>query len=105
MAQFTVYRNLNQASRDSYPYFVDVQNDLLDALSSRVVIPLARKERLGGRIMDNLSAELEIEGEILVLLTHQITTVPLSALKDPVCQANRWRGDILLAIDFLITGI
>jgi len=44
MSQFTLYENENKNSKKAYPYFVDVQNDLLDELNSRVVIPLSLYE-------------------------------------------------------------
>ncbi|TAN67806.1 MAG: hypothetical protein EPN17_10565 [Methylobacter sp.] len=37
MAQFMVYENQNQDSKQVYPYFVDVQNNLLETLNSRLV--------------------------------------------------------------------
>ena len=39
MSQFTVHENLNKETRNSVPYLVDVQNDLLEDLHTRVVIP------------------------------------------------------------------
>ena len=41
MKQFDLYENVDPDSRETYPYFVDVQTDLLDDLNSRVVIPIA----------------------------------------------------------------
>jgi len=40
MPQFNVYINTNSASRDIYPYLIDVQSSLLDNLETRLVIPL-----------------------------------------------------------------
>lgn len=40
MAQFDVYENLNDKSRQNIPYLLDIQNDVLKNLSTRVVIPL-----------------------------------------------------------------
>lgn len=42
MPQFDVYRNRNPRSRRSIPYLLDVQSDLLTALSTRVVVPLIK---------------------------------------------------------------
>lgn len=39
MTQFTLYRNVNRATQTSYPFLLDVQNDLLDSLKTRLVIP------------------------------------------------------------------
>jgi len=42
MSQFTLYENTNEESREAYPYFVDIQNGLLDSINTRLVIPLTR---------------------------------------------------------------
>ncbi|WP_036256026.1 CcdB family protein, partial [Spongiibacter marinus] len=38
MKQFDLYENPDSDSHATYPFFVDVQTDLLDDLNSRVVI-------------------------------------------------------------------
>jgi toxin CcdB len=105
MAQFTVYRNQNPDSKTTYPYFVDVQNDLLESLNSRLVVPVTRQEHLGNSNISNLCLKITINDDICVMLTHQMTTVPLAALKVPVSSLAHLRNDIVAAIDFLITGI
>ncbi len=37
MGQFTLHENLSRDSKETYPYFVDVQNGLLDSLNTRLV--------------------------------------------------------------------
>jgi toxin CcdB len=105
MSQFTAYENLNPASRAAYPYFVDVQNTLLESLATRVVVPLARADRLGQQPIGRLCPTASIRGEPHVLLTHQMTAVPLAALKAPVGSLHELRTEIVAAIDFLVTGI
>ncbi len=105
MAQFTLYENQNLESKNTYPYFVDVQNNLLDALNSRLVIPLAPLGSLGESNITNLCPKAVVNGEACVLLTHQMTNVPLSALKEPLDSLEHLRDEIIAAIDFLITGI
>jgi toxin CcdB len=39
--QFDVYRNPDASTRSRFPYLLDIQSDLLDSLSTRVVVPLA----------------------------------------------------------------
>jgi toxin CcdB len=52
MAQFTVCRNKNPQTRSAVPFLLDVQNDLLEDLETRVVVPLrpiaAMEPRLHG---------------------------------------------------------
>lgn len=40
MKQFNLYANEDKDTNQAYPYFVDVQNNMLDGLKSRVVIPI-----------------------------------------------------------------
>ena len=41
MSQFTVYKNEDKATKKTYPYFLNIQNNLLDELNSRVVMPFS----------------------------------------------------------------
>lgn len=104
MPQFTLYENTNKDSKKAYPYFVDVQNDLLESMNTRLVIPLTPSNLLGEKIA-HLSPETMIRNRSFFLLTHQMTNVPISALKKPCGSLEHLRDDIVSAIDFLVTGI
>ena len=39
--QFDIYENPSPRMRDVYPFVVDVQSNLLSALATRMVVPLA----------------------------------------------------------------
>ncbi|MEA3412193.1 MAG: CcdB family protein [Pseudomonadota bacterium] len=105
MAQFTLYENQNQDSREAYPYFVDIQNALLDTLNSRLVIPLTPSTYLDDSAISNLCPKITVDDNSYALLTHQMTNVPVSALKKPVASLMHLRDNINAAIDFLVTGI
>ena len=105
MEQFTLYKNENKNSKKAYPYFVDVQNDLLSDLNSRIVIPVSTQKALNNLNAKKLCPVIEIDGNKFVLLTHQITSVPCSILKKKVTTLEHYRYDILGAIDLLLTGI
>lgn len=105
MAQFMVYENQNQESKQMYPYFVDVQNAFLDSLNSRLVIPLTSCKYLDNSVISMLCPQVVIESVTFVLLTHQMTNVPSSALKVPVISVEFLRDEIVTALDFLVTGI
>ncbi len=105
MSQFTLYENQNPDSREAYPYFVDVQNALLDSLNTRLVIPLTPLKYLGDSNIGNLCPTTTFDGNQLVLLTHQMTNVPVSALKSDIGSLEHLRDEIISAIDFLVTGI
>ena len=105
MGQFTVYLNEDDSSNDTYPYFIDIQNSLLNDLNSRIVIPLSKHSSLKGISAKKLCSVIHINSEKMVLLTNQMTTVPKSILKTEVISLESFRHEIIDAIDFLISGI
>jgi len=105
MSQFSVYRNDDKETRKTYPYFLNVQNDLLDELNSRVVIPFSTPGSIKHRDVKKLCPIIKIDDTEFVLLTHQITTVPESLLKTQVTEVATFRAEIISAIDLLFTGI
>lgn len=106
MSQFTLYRNDNKSSNKTYPYFVDIQNDLLSDLNSRVVIPLSPYNTHDKTDAKKLCPIIKLTDESdFVLLTHQITSVPRSILKTEVTSLDNYRYEILGAIDMLFSGI
>ncbi|MDH5432752.1 MAG: CcdB family protein [Gammaproteobacteria bacterium] len=105
MNQFKVYKNDNKESNEAYPYLIDVQNDLLSDLNSRLVIPLSKYTSINDLTVEKLCPIIEIKDEKYVLLTNQMATVPVSILKNEICQLENYRYEIVNAIDFLITGI
>ncbi|HHJ34681.1 MAG TPA: plasmid maintenance protein CcdB [Gammaproteobacteria bacterium] len=105
MEQFTLYKNENKNSKKAYPYFIDVQSDLLSDLNSRVVIPLSTQKALNNINAKKLCPVIEIDEKTFVLLTHQMTSVPCSILKKKVTTLEHYRYEILGAIDLLLTGI
>jgi len=105
MNRYSLYKNENKSSKKTYPFFVDVQSDLLDSLNSRVVIPLSLNKETNNTNVKNLCPVFDIEGENYILLTHQMTSVPYSLLKKKVGSLENYRYEILGAIDILLTGI
>jgi len=104
MAQFSLYQNRGDSS-DTYPFFVDVQNELLDSLNTRLVIPLISTDSVAKKPPVHLCPILHIDEGDFVLLTHQMTSVPASILSSPVQSLEAFRSEIIAAIDFLITGV
>ena len=105
MSQFTLYRNENKNTKKTYPFFVNVQSDLLDELNSRIVIPLSPYEALDNKNVKKLCPIIELDEGNFVLLAHQITSVPNSLLKKEVTSLEKHRYEILAAVDLLLTGI
>jgi len=100
MAQFDVYINENNQTNQRVPYLLDVQNDILKSLNTRVVIPLVRD--LKG--VQGLTKEFIINDEKVYLTTAQMGTVMISELKQKVTSLENEKEEIKNSIDFLIYG-
>jgi toxin CcdB len=105
MPQFTVYKNKNPATRNTYPLLVDVQSNLLDQLQTRVVIPLTKVATLSKKPLVRLTPLLTIDGGDYLLLTPQLAGISKADLGTPVGNIDHYRDHIIAALDFLITGI
>ena len=105
MSQFTVYENSDKKTCRTYPYFVDVQNDLLYDLNSRMVIPISPYTAVNKTNAKKLCPTVDVENEKFILLTHQMTSVPRNILKTEIASFESYRYEIIDAIDMLVTGI
>jgi toxin CcdB len=105
MAQFDVYTNPSAKSRNVYPFIIDIQNDLISDIATRIVIPLGKLSHFRNNKMKGLTPLITYESENYILLTPQVTSMPENLLKDPVGTLKSMRDEIISAIDFAITGI
>ena len=103
MAQFSVYRNQNPDTSANIPFLLDVQNDLLETLHTRVVIPLYLREAFSAPARQ-LNPCMEIEEHSLVLATQELAGVPIKVLGPEVTNLKQQREQIIAALDLLITG-
>ncbi|MBA3591166.1 CcdB family protein [Methylibium sp.] len=100
MARFDVYANPFAGERRHTPYVLDVQNDHLAPIGSRVVIPLRTASGFGAAARD-LNPTLDVEGRRLVLDTASIASVNGTLLKRPVAHVAQQRSDVINALDTL----
>jgi toxin CcdB len=105
MAQFGVHRNPNAATRSSYPFLLDVQSDLISDLGTRVVVPLSLASTMKGKVIRTLMPIFAIEGKQYAMLTPQLAGVSIKHLGTKVTELSDKRGEIVAALDLLITGI
>ncbi|RKE86586.1 CcdB family protein [Rhizobium sp. AG855] len=82
---------------------LDVQSNLLDALTTRVVVPLAPVGDVV-TLVPRLNARLAIDGETFAMLTQFITTVPVSAVGPAIADLSARADEITAATDFLFQG-
>lgn len=99
MAQYTVYRNI-----DGPGYLLDVQADIISPFSTRVVVPLVAQAEIP-EYAQTLNPVFEIEGELLVMATQGLASVPGQILKRPVASLVDKRTEIVQALDILFQGI
>jgi toxin CcdB len=101
MARLDVYANPDAAERRHTPYLLDVQNDYIDQIDTRVVIPLRREASFGPRAR-NLHPLLQVAGEPVVLDTSAIGAVPMAELRKRVGELRDARAEIQEALDTLL---
>ena len=103
--QFTVYGNTGKSV--VYPLLLDVTSDIIGQLNRRIVIPLLPAEKFpGGRRPDRLIPLVRLtDGNEYAVMTHELASIPVSALGAVFCDASQYRNQRKAAIDFLIDGI
>ncbi|MBF0603738.1 MAG: CcdB family protein [Nitrospirae bacterium] len=102
MAQFDLYEYRRFGSRAAF--LVDVQSDLLETLTTRIVIPiyLVIPDTPLVRI---LNPTVELSGGTFFLSTAEMSAVRNSELKRVVGSLSTMRHEIIAAVDLLFTGI
>jgi toxin CcdB len=83
MARFQVYRNTGKRSAEA-PFLVDVQNDYIGALTTRIVIPLVAANTLKHKPPGDLFPTIEVNGKAYVLFTPELAALPLTVLRTTV---------------------
>ena len=106
MAQFTVHRNRNAATKSRFPLLLDVQTDLLSGLGTRVVLPLTLASTEARRAtMKTLTPILKVQGKDFVAITPQLAGILTRNLGEPVADLSDQRPAILDALDLLFSEI
>lgn len=83
MARFQIYKNLGNRSAIA-PFLVDVQNDFLDVLGTRIVVPLLVADTSKRRPTGDLYPLIKVNGKDYLLSTPEIGALSLTVLKTPV---------------------
>lgn len=98
MTRFHVHRIGNNGS-----LALDIQSNLLDALTTRVVVPLAPLSEIAA-LVPRLNPRVAVDGETFALLTQFMTTVPVSAVGPSIADLSNRADEITAATDFLFSG-
>lgn len=103
MAQFDVYTNPDPETKQAIPYLLDVQTDLLNNLSTRVVVPLFSASAMV-KAAKHLNPRFSIKRTTVIMSTAELAGVTVNSLGENVCSLKEYRNEIIAALDFLITG-
>lgn len=96
----SIYRIANP----TYSYLVDIQSTFYNALGTRIVIPLYRADAFATPPVDDAFPVLTVNGERFYLLTPEMASIPVSALKfERVAQSDEIEK-INRAVDRVLGG-
>ncbi|MBZ9675606.1 CcdB family protein [Mesorhizobium sp. ES1-1] len=98
MARYDLYRRA-----ESSGYLLNVQSDLLEGLSTRVIVPLMPPNiaPVPGR---RLNPTFVIDGKDHVMVTQYISALTVSELPNVEGNLSRYHDDIIAALDMLFQG-
>ena len=103
MAQFALYRNANRQTQGRYPFLLDIQSDFLIELKTRLVVPAIKLAEQ--KPITRLNPIFQWEQQQYLLVVQEMAAIPANNLGVKVTELEILRGEILAAVDLLITGI
>lgn len=103
--QFDVFQNKNPKSQQRVPYLMDIQDELLDSLDTRVVVPLIPEQNSRGFVVGGLMPSLEIKGKFYLAMIPQLAGIARRELGPCVGNISQARAEIIAALDLLFTGV
>lgn len=103
MARFDVYANPDASERALIPFLLDVQNDYIQGLQTRVVVPLWDGDALSPRAAD-LNPEFEVGGQRVAMDTPALGAIPVALLTQTVGNLVSQQIAIQNALDTLFGG-
>jgi len=103
--QYDVYPNPSPRMRDVYPYVLDVQSDLLKALATRMVVPLAMTSLPASSLPRRLCPLVQVKGQSLMLVPFEAAPLDRRHLKSKVTTLRERADDIVAAMDAVLSGV
>ena len=103
--QFDVFENPSPRMRDAYPYVVDVQSDLLSALATRMVVPLAITTLAAKDLPRQLCPVIAVNGKSLMLVSFEAAPLDKRLLKAEITSLRSRSHEIVAAMDAVLSGI
>lgn len=104
MAQYDVFTNPSRSANEGIPYVVVVQSDLLDALATRLTLPLAVLD-VATKVPAALCPVIMVKGQRLHALAHYAAPLPARALKRAVDNVASQASALVSALDAVLSGL
>ncbi len=104
MAQYDVFANPSSSAADGIPYVVVIQSDLLDALATRMTMPLAVPDP-ATKVPATLCPVIVVRGQRLHALAHYAAPLPARLLRRPVDNVAAQGNALVSAMDAVLSGI
>ena len=104
MAQYDVFVNPSASVARGIPYVVVIQSDLLDALATRMTVPLAVLG-FAGKVPTALCPVIVVKGQRLHALAHFAAALPAKTLRRPVDNVAAQASALVAAIDAVLSGL
>jgi toxin CcdB len=104
MAQFDVFLNPSESAGKGIPFVVVLQSDLLDALATRLVMPLATLE-FADKVPEKLCPLVTVSGQKLRALAHYAAPLPARSLRQMVGNLSPQSHLLIAAMDVVMSGV
>lgn len=104
MPQYDVFPNPSRSASDGIPYVVVIQSDLLDALATRLTMPLADLSP-GTKVPTALCPVIVVKGKRLHALAHFAAPLPARELRRAVDNVAAQASALVSAMDAVQSGI
>ncbi|MBI3156522.1 MAG: CcdB family protein [Burkholderiales bacterium] len=104
MAQYDVFANPSGSAAGGIPYVVVVQSDLLDALATRLTMPLAVVDA-ATKVPTALCPAIVVKGQRLHALAHYAAPLPAKVLNRPVDNVASQASALVSALDAARSGV
>lgn len=104
MAQYDVFPNPSDSAADGIPYVVVIQSDLLDALATRLTVPLAVLD-FAGKVPAALCPVFTVKGQRLHALAHCAAPLPARLLRRPIDNVATQASALVAAMAVVLSGV
>ena len=103
--QFDIYENPSPRMRDVYPFVVDVQSNLLSALATRMVVPLAITNLSAKDLPQRMCPIITVNNRPLMLVPFEAAPLDNRLLRIEIASVLERSYEIIAAMDSVLSGI